>query len=172
MGIPKLLRLKLPRLCGAIILCADLWSKWDLKQSCSPLWDLSINVSHATFTWGNRVDSRLLVVENQTANLTLDLSFQWYKELFNAMGFDTYNRSLKILGIHRDSNSQNGNSLRSVSVHSHTRPHFRLLSWPTPLQAFAFVASPRLGLRHFMFYLCIVCTCCFKNLLLKNPHLN
>jgi hypothetical protein len=29
------------------------------------------------------------------------------------------------LGINRDSNSQNGNSLRNVNVHSHTLPHSR-----------------------------------------------
>jgi hypothetical protein len=96
----------------------------------------------------NRVNSRLLVVESQTANLTPDFSFghnlcfkcpngsckpildiyvlidfQWYKELFNKMGFVPYNCSLKIMGVHRDSNFQHGSSRGSVSVHSHTLPH-------------------------------------------------
>jgi hypothetical protein len=39
------------------------------------------------------------------------------------MGFDPYNRSLKISRVHREFNSQNGNSLGNVSVHSHTLPH-------------------------------------------------
>ncbi len=46
-----------------------------LKQSCSPCQELSNHMSHATCMQGNRVDFRLLVVGNQTANLTLSLSF-------------------------------------------------------------------------------------------------
>ncbi len=143
-GVPKLLKLELPWFCEAITWCPDLWLGWGLKQSCSPGRELSNDVSH-TWTQGNQVDSRLLVVGSQTAKLTPSLSFghnlhfkcpngsckpiyvsiafQWYKELLNAMGFDLYNCSLKILGVHRDSNSQHGNSLGSVSVHSHTLPH-------------------------------------------------
>jgi len=76
---------------------------------------------HATFTQGYWVDSRLLVVKNQTANLTpassfghnlcfrclngsykpileiyVSIAFQWYKELFKPLGFDPCNRSLNI----------------------------------------------------------------------------
>ncbi len=49
------------------------------------------------------------------------------------------------LGVHRDSNSQSGSSLGSVSLHPHTFSHS---SWPAPLQAFALVTSPRLGSWH------------------------
>ncbi len=76
---------------------------------------------HATYTQGNQGNSQLLMVENQIVNLTFNLSFghnlcfkylngsckpilkiyvprafQWYKELFNLMGFDPYNYTLKV----------------------------------------------------------------------------
>jgi hypothetical protein len=111
MGVPKLPKLKLPQLWGPITLCANLWLRWDLKQSFNPHQELSNGMS-TTFTQGNWVDSRLLVVGNQTANLTPDPSFghnlcfkcpngsckptldiyvprdfQWYKGLSNPMGF-------------------------------------------------------------------------------------
>ncbi len=140
-------------------------------------------MSHAICTQGNWVDSWLWMVESQTANLTLDLSFghnlcfrcpnescepildiyisiyfQWYKDLLNAMGFDPCNRPLNILGIHWDSNSQNGSPLGSVWVHSLTPPTLPgawnvingLHSRPTPLQVFALVASPRLRSQHYI----------------------
>ncbi len=125
-------------------------------------------MSHATCTHGNQVDSRHFVVGSQIVSLTPGLSFchnlcyrclngscepildiynsiafQQYKELFNARCFDLYNHSLKV----RESNSQYGSSLGSVSLHPHTLSHS---SWPAPLQAFALVASPRLGLQHRM----------------------
>jgi hypothetical protein len=121
MGVSKLPRSRLPRLCKAITLCADLRSGWGLKQSYNPRQELFNGVSHATCTEESWVDSRLLVVESQIVNLTPDLSFghnlcfrcpngscepildiyvsitfQWYTKLFNAMGFDPCNRSLKI----------------------------------------------------------------------------
>jgi hypothetical protein len=83
------------------------------------------------------------------------IAFQWYKELFKAMGFDPCNYTLKIWESIWDSNSQHGNSLVSVRVHSLTL--FTLsgvcdvtpgsLSWPTTLQPLALVVRPRLGLR-------------------------
>jgi len=66
------------------------------------------------------------------------------------MGFDPYNRSLKI----RDSNSPNGSSLESVRVLSLTLSYFlgnmrcdfrASLYGPAPLQAFVLVTNPRLG---------------------------
>jgi len=121
MGVSKFSKLRLLRLWGPITLCADLWLRWVLKQSCIPRWYLSNGMSHAIFTQGNWVNSRLLVVGSQTANLTpsfsfghnlcfrypngwcepildiyVSISFQWYKELFNSMGFDLCNHSLKI----------------------------------------------------------------------------
>jgi hypothetical protein len=69
----------------------------------------------------------------------------------------------KNLEVHRDSNSQNGSSLGSVSVHSLTLSYtFNLLgtwnvipwfhSWPAPLQALALVISPRLGLQQVEYF--------------------
>jgi hypothetical protein len=100
---------------------------------------------HITCTQGNRVDSRLLVVGSQTANLTPGLSFahnlcfrcvneickpildiytsitfQSYKELLEARSFDPCNRTLKMRESFRDSNSQHGSSLGSVKIHSLT----------------------------------------------------
>jgi hypothetical protein len=117
-GIPKL---GLPQLWGRIILCADFWLRWGLKQSCNPHQELFNNMSHATCTQGNWGDSWLLVVGSQIVSLTFDLSFghnlclrcpngsfepildiyvprafQWYNEFINPMSFDLCNRSLKI----------------------------------------------------------------------------
>jgi hypothetical protein len=102
-------------------------------------------MSHIAYTQGNRVDSRLLVVGSQTANLTPGLSFahnlcfrclneqcepildiytsivfQCYKSFFKARSFDPCNRALKIRESFRDSNSQHGSSLGSVKVRSLT----------------------------------------------------
>jgi hypothetical protein len=118
----------------------------------------------------NRVNSWFLVVRSQSANLTPDLffghnlcfrcpngwcepildiyisiSFQWYKELFKALGFDPCNRFLNI----RESNSQSGSSFGSVRVHSLTLSFTPTLpSWLATLQALALVVSPRLQLQH------------------------
>jgi hypothetical protein len=79
-------------------------------------------------------------------DIYVSIIFQLYKVFFNAMGFDLFNQSLNIPKVHMDSNSQHGSSFGSVSVHSHTP---QLPSWPMPLQDFALVASPKLGLRHY-----------------------
>jgi hypothetical protein len=155
--------------------------QWGLEQSCNPRWDLSKGILHATCSWGNRVDSQLLVVGNQIVILTLDLSFDynlcfkclngqwkpildiyvsvnfhWYKELFQAMGFDLWNCVLKIWESICDSNSHNGSSLGRVRVCSLTfSAHPGACdvtpmspSWPVTLQPLALVMSPRLRLRH------------------------
>ncbi len=82
--------------------------------------------------------------------------FQWHKKLFEMMGFDPYNHSLKIQESIWNSNSQHGSSFGSLRVHSFTI--FALLEtcdvtprsffWLTTLQPLTLVASPRLGLRH------------------------
>jgi hypothetical protein len=64
-GVSKFPKLRLPWLYGAITLCADLQSRWGLKQSCSPCREFSNNMLHATCTQGNRGDFLLLVVESQ-----------------------------------------------------------------------------------------------------------
>jgi hypothetical protein len=121
LGVPKFPQLGLPQLWGPITLCANLWLKWSFKKCCSACRDLSNDMWHATWTQGNRGDSWFSVVKSQNGNLTPNPSFghnlcfkcpngsckpifdiqvprafQWYKELLNQMGFDPYNRCLKI----------------------------------------------------------------------------
>jgi hypothetical protein len=121
MGVSKFPNLGLSRFWGPITLRADLQLRWGLKQSCNPRWKILNGMLHVTCTQGNQVDFWLLVVGSQTANLTLypsfghnlcfrclngswkiilniyvSISFQWYKELFNLLGFDPFNRSLNI----------------------------------------------------------------------------
>jgi hypothetical protein len=100
---------------------ADFRLQQGLEKSCSPCQKLSNGMSQAACMLGIWVDYRLLVVGSQTASLTLGLSFdhnlclrcpngqcetildiyfsiafQWYKELFEPMGFDRCNCALKI----------------------------------------------------------------------------
>ncbi len=118
-GNPEIHTPGLLQLWGPIILCADLWLQRGLKQSCSPLQEISNDMSHATCTPRNRGDSWFLMVRTQVDNLTLDPSFghnlcfrcsngsckpildiylprtfQWYKERLNALSFG-WNCSLK-----------------------------------------------------------------------------
>jgi hypothetical protein len=58
-----------------ITLCANLQLRWGLKQSYSPHWEFSNGMWHATCTQGSQIDSWLLMVGSQTANLTPGLSF-------------------------------------------------------------------------------------------------
>jgi len=177
-GVPKLPRLGLPQLWGAITLCTDLWLRWGMKQSCSPRQGLSNGMSHTICTHENWVDSWLLLVGSHIANLTpdpffghnlcfrcpngqwkpiLDIyvlrAFQWYKEFFKPLSFDPCNCPMKI----RESTETPTPKMElpwDVRVHSLTPSHTprsmlcesRLPSWPTTLQTFALVASPRLGL--------------------------
>ncbi len=181
MGIPKLPKLGLLQLWGPITSRADLQLRWGIKQSFSPCWELFSGMSHVTCTQVNWVDSWLLVVGSQIGNLTLGLSFghnlcfrcpngwcklildiyvsivfQWYKELFNPLGFDYCNCSLNIwesigtptpkvgvpLGVWRPISSH---FLALMGACGMTP---RLPSWLTTLQPFALVISLRLGLRH------------------------
>ncbi len=121
MGVPIFLKLEFSQLWGPITFSANLRLRWGLKQSCSPHQDLSNSMSQATWTQGNRGDSRLLVVGSQIVNSIPDPSFghnlcfkcpngscepisdivvpsvfQWYKELFNPIRFDPCNHILKI----------------------------------------------------------------------------
>jgi hypothetical protein len=168
MGVPKFPKLGFPRLWGSVTLCVDLWLRWGLKEHCILHWELSNGMLHATFMQGDRVDSWLLLVESQIANLIFDLSFghnlcfrcsngscepildiyvsinfQWYKEFFNQMGFDPL-QSPK-MGVHLG-------VWGFIPSHSFALPWAwdvtsRLSSWPTTLQALALVMSPRLGLQ-------------------------
>ncbi len=74
-GVPKFPKLVLLWLWGPITLRSDLRFRWSLNQICSLHQELSNNMSHATYTQVNWGDSWLLVVGNQTTNLTPDPSF-------------------------------------------------------------------------------------------------
>jgi hypothetical protein len=50
--------------------------KWGLNQRCSLHQELSNDISHVTYTQGNRVDSWPFVIESQIVNLTIDFSFR------------------------------------------------------------------------------------------------
>jgi hypothetical protein len=145
-----------------------------LKQSCSPRQELFNGMSHATCTQGNRINSRLLVVRSQTANLTLapsfghnlcfkcpngsykpildiyvSIAFQWYKKLFEPLGFDPCNCPLNI----RESIKTPIPKVEApLGVWGFIPSHFPSLPgfpfWPATLQALALITSPRLGLRH------------------------
>jgi hypothetical protein len=180
-GVPKFPQLRLHRLWGPIISPVDLWLQWSLKQSCSPCRELSNGILQAAYMQGNQVDSWLLVVESQTVSLTPGLSFdhnlcsrcpnewcepslniytsiafQWYKKLFQPMGFGPCYCVLKIQESIWDYNSHNGSSFGRVRVHPLTL--LALLwtcdvtlgspSWLATLQPLALVASPKLGLQH------------------------
>ncbi len=180
MGVPKFPKLGLPQLWGTITLCENLQLRWDLKQSCSPRQELFKCMFHATCTQGNWVNFQLLVVESQTTNLTLDLffghnlcficpngscepilniyisiTFQWYKELFNKMGFDPCICPLKIresIGTPTPKMGVHLGMWGFIPSHSFAFPKAwnvtpRLPSWLATLQALALVASPRLGLQ-------------------------
>ncbi len=84
--------------------------------------------------------------------------FQWYKEFFNPISFDSCNRFLKFweyIGTPTPKVEAHLGVWGFIPSHFLTFPRawnvtIRLHSWPTPLQALALVASPRLGLRQMM----------------------
>jgi hypothetical protein len=120
-GSLEISKVGIPVILGAHNFMCSLWLRWGLKQSFSPHQEHSNGLSHATFTWGNWGDSKLLMVGNQIGDLTPDPSFghnlclkcpnksckivlniwvprafQWYKKRLNPMGFDPCNYFLKI----------------------------------------------------------------------------
>jgi hypothetical protein len=150
--VPKSRQPGLSRLWGRKTSFVDLWLRCGLKQSCSPRRELSNDMWHVACSQVNRVDSWLLVVGSHflsnwqfwlpafllpitcaadvqmACEAILDIytsrPFQWYKKLLMAKRFDPCNRALKIRESFRDSNSQHGSSLGSVSL-SHTFLHSR-----------------------------------------------
>jgi hypothetical protein len=107
-------------LCEFITLCSDLRLGWSLKQTCSSCSELFNGVSHSICTYRGQVDSWLLVVRSQTANLIpspsflpnlcyrcpngsceaifdiyTSITFQWHEERLKARCFDPWNRTLK-----------------------------------------------------------------------------
>ncbi len=181
---PKFPKLKLLWVWGPIFFCTNLWLRWGLNKSCSLHWELSNDVSHITWTQGNWGDSWLLVVGSQIVNLTpgpsfghnlcfkhlnesckpiwdiyVPRSFQWYKELFNLMGF-----VLKIWESIRTLIPKVGAHLgvrRFIPSHSPTFLGvwdliFGLPSWLAPLQTFALVASSKIRSQQFYWWLLLV----------------
>jgi len=74
-GVPKESRVQLPGLWTFISPGSDLRLEWGFNQSCNFLRELSNAPSHSFCSCREEVDSRLLVVGSQIANLTPDLSF-------------------------------------------------------------------------------------------------
>jgi hypothetical protein len=74
-GVPKLSRVGVLGLWTPISPDYRVRSQHGLKQSCNPRRELSNAVSHSQIGCREEVDSRLLVVESQTANLTPAASF-------------------------------------------------------------------------------------------------
>jgi len=74
-GVPKLSRFRLPGLWELVTPGLDLGLGQGLKQSCSSPQELSNGVSHSFYTHRGWVDSRLFVVESQTASLIPSPSF-------------------------------------------------------------------------------------------------
>jgi hypothetical protein len=118
-GVSKLSRVRLPGLWELISPGFDLRLEWGLNQNYSSPQELSNAMSHSFCKRREEVDSRLLVVESQIANLTPDPSFahnlgcrcpnglceaildiytsrpfHWYKEHPNVRCFDPYNQAL------------------------------------------------------------------------------
>jgi hypothetical protein len=86
-------------------------------------------------------------------NIYVSRTFQWYKELFNLMSFNPCNCSLKIWESIGTLTPKMGTHLE---VCGFTPSHLPILprtwnvilglhSWPTPLEVFALIMSPRLG---------------------------
>jgi hypothetical protein len=169
-GVPKSPKLGLSQFWSPITLRADLVSRCNLKQSCSPCRELLNGMLHAIYRQVNRVDSWLFLVRSQTSNLTLGPSFghtlcfrcpneqwkpilniyvsrafQWYKECHKPLSFDPWNCSLKF------QESQSRSCLGSVRVHSLTLSYTpgsmwcdsRAFFWPTPLQPLCLGREPK-----------------------------
>jgi len=128
---PETVPVGVPGLCELITPDCRVWSRRRLNQSCSPCRDLSNSVSHSPFGGREEVDSRLLVVGNQTASLTPGISFahnlgcrcpndqcegildiytsrpfQWHQEHPNARCFGLCCRTLNIRESRRTPNPQ------------------------------------------------------------------
>jgi hypothetical protein len=142
-GVPKLSRIGLLGLWASITFRPELGSGRDLNQSCSSRWELFKYMSHSFWRRREEVDSRLLVVGSQTANLTpgpsfahnlscrcpngsceaiLDIyasiPFQWYKEHPNARCFDPWTRALNFWESHKTSTCHSW----ECGLHLHTYP--------------------------------------------------
>ncbi len=166
LGVSKFMKLRLLQLWKPITFCANLRLRWGLKQSCNPCWEFSNNMLHDTFTQINQGDSWLLVVRSQIGNLTSGPSFghnlcfnypngsykpiieifiprvfQWYKELFSPMSFNSCDCLLMIREFTGTPTPKMGVHLRVwgfIASHFLTLPGtwnvtLWLHSWPAPL---------------------------------------
>jgi hypothetical protein len=140
-GVPKLSQVGVPGLWTNITSRPDLWSGRGLNQSCSSPRELSNVMSHSIIGPSEEVDSRLLVVGSQTANLTpgpsfahnlgckcpngscetiLDIytsrPFQWHHKRSNARRFDPCNRALSFWESRRTPTSH----FWECGLHPHT----------------------------------------------------
>jgi hypothetical protein len=140
-GVPKLSRAGLPGLWTHTTPGFNLRLEWGLNQSCSSPRELSNASSHSIYRRWEEVDSRLLVVGSQTANLTpgpsfahnlgwkcsndqceaiLDIytsrTFQWHQEHPNPRCFGLCCRNLNIRESRRTPNPQ----LWECDFHFHT----------------------------------------------------
>jgi len=118
---PEIVPVGVPGLWELITPNCRFWSRRGLNKCCSPRRDLSNTVSHSQFWGREEVDSRLLVVGSQIANLTpgpsfahnlgcrcpngqceaifdiyASIPFQWHQEHPNARCFGLYYRTLNI----------------------------------------------------------------------------
>jgi hypothetical protein len=72
---PRIFEIGTPVTLELITSCTNLWLKWGLKQSCSPIQELFNDMWQATYTLINQGDSWLLMLKSQIGNLTPNLSF-------------------------------------------------------------------------------------------------
>jgi len=87
-------------------------------------------------------------------NIYVWINFQWYKILFNPLGFDPCNHSLNIQESIETSTPKVGVHLgvwgfipsHSLALSGAWNVTLGLHTWPAPLQVLALVTSPRLGL--------------------------
>jgi hypothetical protein len=187
---PKFSKLGLLQLWKPITSFTNLQLRWGLKKSYNPCWELSNDMLHTTYTQVNHSDSWLLVVGSQIDNLIiipsfshnlcfkypngscefiLDIqvsrAFQQYKEIFNLISFDPFNRFLKIRESIETPTLKMWAHLGVcgfIPSHSPTLPRTwsvtpKLHSWLTPLQAFALVTSPTLRLWQIMSFMHMIC---------------
>jgi hypothetical protein len=128
---PEIVPAELPELWTAITPDCRVQSRRGLNQNCNPRRDLFNVMSHSQIGCREEVDSRLLVVESQTVNLTPDLSFahnlsfrcpndqceatfhiyvsrpfQWHQEHLNERCFGPCYRALNIQESRRTPNPQ------------------------------------------------------------------
>jgi hypothetical protein len=140
-GVSKLSRFRLLELWAIITSRLDLWSGRGLNQSGSSLRELFNSMLHSFNARWDRVDSRLLVVGSQVANLILGPSFahnlgcrcpngsceaildiytsrtfQWYQEHSNARCFDPWNQALNF----QESQRTLSPALSECEFHPHT----------------------------------------------------